>query len=994
MHLALDAALPMALVWGTQHILLYNAAMARTLGNRHPDAFGRSAEEAWPELLPLARQARDGIPFRAGTLHCSALRDDAGAPAGMCVMRVGGEDRAQERDRNQAHFQSLFTQSVAGIAEAGMDGRIVRANEAYCRILGRSLDETIGRHLRELIHPDDYAANIHQFHTLARRAEPFEIENRYLRKDGSVVWVAKTVAPVVGADGRSVEGVLAVVVDVTRRKAAEEQAREGAQRLRLASEAADLGIWSWDVASDTAQWENDMMYTIFGVPRDGDPTNMARFMAEVIHRDDEAAFRQALARTLDSGARLHVEGRFYRRSDGALRWFECTGLLHRDAQGRPLRIVGTSADVTERKESLERLRNAQARLEATLDAGEVGTWLFDLRERKLYSDANMARLHGISDEDAASAAPEVWVGTIHPEDRENVLANVERSIASGAPYQVTYRSLLPDGQCRFFHARGKIEYEDGAPALMPGVVLDITERRDIEERLRTREERYRTLLTAMDEAFCVVELVFDEAGTAVDHRFLETNPAFERHTGLAGAVGKTAREMAPGVEPRWNALYARVAASGVPERLLDHAEPLGRWFDVFVARAQPDARDKVAILFRDVTEQKRVDEELRQLASDLARANQRQNEFLATLAHELRNPLAPIRTGLDLMRLGSGDPASIARLRGMMERQVNHLVHLVNDLLDLARVQSGKVALKKARVALDEIVASAVETAMPLIEEKRHALRVNAAGETLWLEADAHRLAQVIGNLLTNAAKYTPPQGSIALSVKREGEQAVVEVADNGIGIPPEALPGLFQMFNQGRHGMDYAQGGLGIGLNLVKRLTEKHGGTVSVSSPGPNGGSTFSLRLPLAAARGEGGPASAPAAERRGEEQRENLRILVADDNQDAAELLAQMLEMEGHTVRTAQDGLSALAAARAFRPDLALLDIGMPGMDGYQVARAIREEAGLACTVLAAVTGWGAKDDRQRSREAGFDHHLTKPVDLDSLAKLVATVKPATVA
>lgn len=1028
-NLMLDALVPMSILWGPQRTLLYNEAYAAFLAEKHPWALGRDAEEVWPEVWPDVRpqveRAYAGerlhiedMPLalqRGGrrdqgwfTIFHAPLRDDDGELRGMCstivetTSRVKAErdvhelnrtleervrQRTAELESSRAHLLSLFGQTAAGIAEAGLDMRVVRANDTYCRIIGRSQEETVGVHLGDLIHPDDLAANVHLLEEMLRTGKPCEVENRYLRPDNTPVWVSKMIAPITVPGNDSPASFLAVVIDVTRRRQAEMQLRDSAERLRLATDAAKLGIWSWEVFGDKASWENEQMCELLGVPRTGEPVSLVRFLHEIIHPDDAQSWRQALERTLETGERFHCEGRFFRASDGALRWFEFTGLLHRDGEGRPQRMVGTAADVTESKEIVDRLRDAQARLEATLNAGEVGTWLFDIREDKLYADANMIRLHGVSEEAAATAQASVWVAAIHPDDRAPVLACVEAAVKGGEPYAVTYRAMLPGGQCRVFHARGKVEYDQGVPALLPGVVLDITQRMDMEAKLRTREEHYRTLLTSIDEGFCIAELVFDADGRPVDHRFLETNPAYERHTGLVNAVGRTARELAPGVEQRWHDVYARVAAGGEPVRFVDYVEPLGRWFDVFVARAQSDANDKVAVVFRDISTDRRVHEELRQLAADLSTANQRQNEFLATLAHELRNPLAPIRTGLELLRMAPDNAAAIGKVHGIMERQVIHLVHLVDDLLDLARIQSGKVELKKSRVALGGIVDSAVETAQPLIQEKRHRLRVRVPDEPVWLDADPHRLAQVIGNLLTNAAKYTPQEGMIDLVVRREGAEAVVEVADNGIGVPAEALPALFQMFSQGRNGMDYAQGGLGIGLNLVKRLTEMHGGAVSAASPGPNQGSTFTLRLPVAP---ENAPDALKHVETAARTRSRLLRILVADDNLDAANLLAQMLELDGHQVRTAHDGGSALEAAKSFLPDLALLDIGMPGMDGYELARAIRREPTLRHVLLAAVTGWGAREDRARSRSAGFDEHLTKPIDMDSLGRLVAAVRP----
>ncbi|MGX4640153.1 PAS domain S-box protein [Massilia sp. SYSU DXS3249] len=898
-NLMLDAMVPMSIVWGPERILLYNEAYTQFLGEKHPAALGRPLDRVWPEIWdeigPLVDRARAGEAFhledvplpiaRKGTpepawftFFYSPLRGDDGQLAGMCstvvetTSRVLAEQHVHQLNRtleervatgtadlrrSQSHLQTLFEQTAAGVAEITLDGRILRANRTFCRIVGRSPEEVAGMRLEDLIHPEDLPDNLELLGRMLANGEPFEVENRYLRPDGSVVWVAKIVAPVVEPGASMPSSVIANVVDISRRKEAEIQLRANAERLRLALDAAKLGIWSWDVADENPVWENDRLYEMVGLVRGSAPVDTVRLLAELIHPDDIASYQIAMAHTLATGEPFRFEGRFHRVSDRALRWFEYTGALHRDEDGRPLRMVGTTADVTERRE--------------------------------------------------------------------------------------------------------------------------------VQERLQMREERYRTLLTSIDEAFCVIELVFDAGGAVVDHRFLETNPAFERHTGLADVVGKTVREVAPDVQPLWNELYARVAASGEALRVVQHEAALGRWLDVFVAPADANAGNRVAVVFRDITEQRRADEDLRALAADLAQANRRQNEFLATLAHELRNPLAPIKTGLDLMRIGPDNPAALAKVRGMMERQVNHLIHLVNDLLDLARVQSGKVELKKTRVALQDIVANAVETALPLIEGKRHAFDVQLPETPLVLDADANRLAQVIGNLLTNAAKYTPLEGRITLAAQQEGDAVRIDVRDNGIGLPPDALPTLFEMFNQGRHGMDYAQGGLGIGLNLVRRLTEKHGGSVSAASEGANRGSTFTLRLPLADVQEAAAPA-APAAATAG--ARRPLRILVADDNHDAAELLAQLLLSQGHAVRTVHDGSAALLAAEAQAPDLALLDIGMPGMTGYEVAIAMRRLPALRHTVLAAVTGWGAQHDRERAREAGFDHHLTKPVDFQRLERLLAEV------
>jgi signal transduction histidine kinase len=378
----------------------------------------------------------------------------------------------------------------------------------------------------------------------------------------------------------------------------------------------------------------------------------------------------------------------------------------------------------------------------------------------------------------------------------------------------------------------------------------------------------------------------------------------------------------------------------------------------------------------------RLLDEARRAADALRDADRKKDEFLATLAHELRNPLAPLRNGLQILNLAQTGESAV-RARAMMERQLGHLVRLVDDLLEISRVTSGKVRLRPELVELRGAVEAAVEASRPAVEGGRHALSVRLGDERLWLRADPTRLAQVIGNLLTNAAKYTPAGGRIDVTAERENGHAVVRVTDTGVGIPAEMLPRVFDLFAQVEEHRDRAQGGLGIGLALVKRLVELHGGAVTADSPGPDRGSTFAIRLPLAAgspvrpaARGDAG------ATFRGRPR----RVLIVDDNRDQADSLSELLALSGHKTATAADGADALATAARFRPELVFLDIGLPGMSGYDVARALRADPYCGEAVLVALTGWGSEDDRRRSAEAGFDFHLVKPVETGQLAGLLA--------
>ena len=377
-----------------------------------------------------------------------------------------------------------------------------------------------------------------------------------------------------------------------------------------------------------------------------------------------------------------------------------------------------------------------------------------------------------------------------------------------------------------------------------------------------------------------------------------------------------------------------------------------------------------------------------QLYRELREADRRKDEFLATLAHELRNPLAPIRNGLQVLRLAGGGGEMGDEARSMMERQLGQMVRLVDDLLDVSRITRNKLELRKERVTLAAVVHSAVETSRPLMEQAGHTFSLTLPPSPVYLDADLTRLAQVFSNLLNNSAKYTEPGGRISLTGELAGGEVVVRVRDNGLGIPADALPRIFEMFSQVDRNLERAQGGLGIGLTLVRRLVEMHGGTVEARSDGPGRGSEFIVRLPVLKVAQQAAPVlggeSATATARR--------RILVVDDNRDSAISLGMMLKLMGNETHTAHDGLAAVAAAEEFRPDVILLDIGLPKLNGYDACRRIREQPWSKGTVIVALTGWGQEEDRRRSQEAGFDHHLVKPVDVNDLIKLLAGSKPTT--
>lgn len=371
----------------------------------------------------------------------------------------------------------------------------------------------------------------------------------------------------------------------------------------------------------------------------------------------------------------------------------------------------------------------------------------------------------------------------------------------------------------------------------------------------------------------------------------------------------------------------------------------------------------------------------------LQETDRRKDEFLAMLAHELRNPLAPIRTAVQLLRLQELGEEQQARARVVIERQVDHLVRLIDDLLDVSRITRGMITLHREPVLLASVVARAVETVRPAIDANRHELRVELPDELLTLECDKTRLVQVLANILHNSAKFTDPGGQVWLKVTRQGSQAVITVTDTGIGLPTEAADRIFDLFTQVHDKSERSQGGLGIGLALVRRLTEMHGGTVTARSGGVGCGTEVTVRLPVLAA--ETIVATAASSESKAFPQALRRRVLVADDNRDAAESMGLLLQLAGHEVQIAYDGVEALAAAEAFNPEIVLLDLGMPRMDGFEVARQMRLRPWGRQTLLVAVTGWGQQHDRQRTAEAGFDVHLVKPIGESDLFRIVASAE-----
>jgi PAS domain S-box-containing protein len=607
---------------------------------------------------------------------------------------------------------------------------------------------------------------------------------------------------------------------------------------------------------------------------------------------------------------------------------------------------------------------AGEQLRLALEAGRMGTWEYTIGTGEVKWSAGLEAIHGYPP-GGFPGTFEAFRSEIHPDDRERVLDLIGAATGKRRDHHVEYRIVRSDGMVRWVEGRGQLFCDaEGQPERMLGVCLDVTERRHAEEKFRLAIEAAPAAVIMVDSRGTIVlvnaltegllgytrgELVGQPVERLVPAQFRDRHPEYRR-TFFAES---RQRPMGAGRD-----LYAlRKDGSEVPVEI--GLSPL----------ETPDGRFVLAAV-TDITERKEAERALQE-------ADRRKDEFLAMLSHELRNPLGAITNAAHLLKQLGHPEGNLRWARDVIDRQAAHLARIVDDLLDVSRISRGLIVLRREPIPVASAVALALETARPLIEARRQRFTSYLPPDPIWVDGDATRLAQVIGNLLANAARYTAQGGTISLKVMREGADVVVRVQDTGIGISAEMLPRVFDLFVQAERPLDRSPGGLGLGLTLARRLTEMHGGRLEAFSAGLGHGSEFVVRLPLFT--GERPTAVRPQPVLMHEAVRR--RILVVEDNVDAGQTLALGLGAIGHEVRLAHDGPSALEIAAEFQPEVVLLDIGLPGMDGYEAGRRLRSAKGVEGTVLVAVTGYGQEEDRQRARDAGFDHHLVKPITPDAI-------------
>ena len=756
--------------------------------------------------------------------------------------------------------------------------------------------------------------------------------------------------------------------------------RDSEERMRLATEATGVGIWELNLKTCDVHWDAQM-FRLYGVQPTADGMVPYAVWSAAVLPGELLAQEQSMRETVRTKGRGRREFGIHRANDGEHRILQAVETVRLNARDEVEYVVGTNLDVTERKAEEAALHASEARFRTAVALNSSLIWT---NNSKGMMEGEQPGWGAFTGQSRAEYQDYGWSKAVHPDDAQPTLDAWNAAVAGKRLFEFEHRVRRHDGQWRTCSVRAMPLLDDhGAIREWLGIHTDITELKQAAETLRKSEERAQSIIKSISDGFITMD---------TEWRIIYLSPRgadilAPLQLTSSSVLGKNFWDAIPGVAgTETETRYRRAMESQRTEAFELFYAPLNRWFDI---RAYPSLQG-MALYFLDTTDRKIAEETLRanervlaEQAAALRSADRSKDEFLATLAHELRNPLAAIRNGLGVMRACADDPVVIGQSRNMIERQSAQLVRMVDDLMDVSRITRGKIELRRSRVELGSIVNSAVETSRTAIDAAGHELTIVMPPGPVFVDADATRLGQVLANLLHNSAKYSEPRGRIQLTCQCQQNDVILSVKDTGIGIAPEMRDKVFDLFTQINGSIEKPYGGLGIGLTLVKRLVELHGGTISVNSDGLGKGSEFVISLPgLVSAQEDcaealdSKPSDQPAA---------TYRILAADDNADSLEALKMLLEMANYTVLTANDGREALALAEEFRPDVILLDIGMPQLNGYDTCRMIRQKSWAKNTLLIALTGWGQREDRQRTKDAGFDYHLVKPVDVDDLIKLI---------
>ncbi len=881
------------------------------------------------------------------------------------------------------------------------DWRYVDANDGAMKLLGLRRDEMIGRTVREVL-PERSAAADGRLQRVLASGDPDRYEAEY-RGNALLITVFRIDAQTVGV----------AAVDITDRKRAEDALRSERDFTSAVLDTMVALVVVLDRDGNIVRFskgcERATGYCASEV--------MGKSVFELFVPDDELAGVRETFRLLRMGHFPNQHQNRWRMKDGSERLLEWSNTAIAADDGAVQFVIGTGIDVTERERATSALRESEEKLRLAKDAANMGSWDWDLATGELTWSDRCKALFGLSP--GTEMTYDVFKWAIHPADRDRVEADVRSALAGRGPYDTEMRVPLPNGGIRWIASRGQAFFDGrGVAVRMAGMALDITERKRREAnqellaaiaddfaRLSTEDEITRAigarLAGHLDITTCAVadfaggvatvRSAFTRPGAVEAASALEVSDYLDEELQAAARTGQTLVIRDTSDDPRVDA--GRYEALGVRSGVIVPFLVGGEWRHSF-AVGSPKPRDwrvdevqlveEVATRFFPRIERARAEEALARANERLVEADRNKTEFLGVLSHELRNPLAPIRNSIFLLEKLAPDSVQAARARQVIGRQAEHLTRLVDDLLDVTRISRGKIPLRREVVDLRDVVRRTCEDHRALFQQAEIEIHLDLPVAPVWADVDPTRIAQVVGNLLGNAIKFTPAQGSVAVVLRARGGTARLCVRDTGAGVDPMHMARMFEPFAQEDRTLARTRGGLGLGLALSKGLIDLHGGTITARSDGPGRGSEFEIALPLANRASDA--KDAPESLRRGARR----RVLIIEDNPDVGRSLADVLSTIGHDVTVARDGSAGVSLAREMKPDVVICDVGLPDMNGYEVARALRQDEALRATRLIALSGYAQPEDRERARAAGFDVHLPKPAPIDELAELVGGAIP----
>lgn len=1013
-----------------------NASAEQASSKPREELIGESLWELFPEVLgsvfeeSYRRAMRERVPTK--------VEGSLSEPEGWFTVNVvplldGGlglyfRNAIQEKDAEAAALASerrlrLFLEHAKDYALALLDpdGRVLEWLGGAEVITGWSADERVGKSLEALFTADDLASGeLQEELSTAARFGRAEDVRWHQKKDGTLFF-AHGATTAFHDDEGCLQGFGKIFRDATSQELAEEALKQSREQLQLILTSAADGIYGMGV-DGRCIFLNPAGAQMLGYSPD---ELVGRSLHNVIHHHGADGSRYPaeecrIAPAVREGIATRVDDEVFWHKDGTpVPVHYSVNPMIRD--GNIAGAVIAFTDVTERKRAEAALHESERRLRFVMDSMPQKIFTATPTGDVNYYNPVWTTFSGLS---FAQLQGSGWTRVIHPSDLEENLRAWRHAVESTDPFEFEHRLRNAGGKYRWHLTRALPMRDLSAQVVMwVGSTTDIHDVKTAEVDLGRRlavEQHHAALLADVAAAsrainavltmerisevlveevrsiLCVqhasVILIPDEDSKQKVSAVSASESYLSSHDGGAMPLGaelsaevcrnnhtlrltqdELVRQIALDQTIDWGESRPRgllaVPLIGHGGRNLGLIQACDKMEEEFTAGDEAILTQLAAIASIGIENAK--------LYASLLEQDRRKDEFLAMLAHELRNPLAPLRTGLEILELSSGDEQSV-RICEMMSRQLTHMVRLVDDLMDVSRVSRGKVDLKKEKVSIQGVLAAAVEGSRPFVEATKNRLEVVQPDELLYVDGDHIRLAQVVGNLLNNAAKYTPAGGTIALSADVEGGEVVIRVRDTGVGIARAMLPKVFDLFSQADTSISQAQGGLGIGLSLVKKLVELHGGSVTAESPGIGQGSTFTVRLPLLL---QSTLTSDSAGESAVKPEPARHRILVVDDNVDAAEALATLLRYSEHEVETAYSGADGLTAVRESHPDIVFLDLGLPDISGYDVAKTLRDEEYRQDVVIIALTGWGSDEDRRQSRMAGFDFHLVKPVNVEAV-------------